>query len=72
MLMLLHTPFADQDHSERLHHPGLPGQVDVADQVGGDDAGGVCGPQPGQGGPLRPRRLLLRQHLLLPLPQVRA
>lgn len=61
---------ADQDDPERLHHPGLPGEVDPADQDGHPGAGRVVGPEPGEGGPAGARGLLLRKPLLQPLLQV--
>ena len=60
----------DQDHPERVHHPGLPGQVDPDDQDHHSGAGCGVWPQPGEGGTPGPRCLLLWEHLLLPLPQV--
>lgn len=61
---------ADQDHPERLHHPGLPGEMDPAGQDGDPGPGGVVGPQSGEGGPSGPRGLLLRKPLLQPVFQV--
>lgn len=61
---------ADQDDPQRLHHPGLPGEMDPADQDGHPGPGGVVGSQPGEGGSSGPRGLLLRKPLLQPLLQV--
>lgn len=62
--------FPDKNHPERVHHPGLSGQVDPDDQDHHPGAGCGVRPQPGEGGAPGPRGLLLRQHLLVPLPQV--
>ena len=62
---------ADKDDTERVHHPRLPGQVDADDQVCVYDARGVSGTESWEGRTARPRRQLLRQHLLLSLPKVR-
>lgn len=61
---------ADQNHPERVHHPGLPGEVDPADKDRHAGSGRVVGPQPGEGGPAGPCGLLLWKPLLQPLLQV--
>ena len=62
---------ADQNHSKWFHHSWLFGQVDIADKVGQHDAGCFGWSLSGQGGSLCARRMLLRQYLLISLPQVR-
>lgn len=70
------TPFtnneciADKDDPQRLHHPGLPGEMDPADQDGHPGSGGVVRSQPGEGGSTGPCGMLLWKPLLQPLLQV--
>lgn len=64
------SSWVDQDHPEWVHHPGLPGEVDPADQDGDPGAGCSVWAEPGEGGTLGPRGLLLWKHFLIPLPQV--
>lgn len=61
---------SDKDHLEWLHHQGLLGQVDPADQDCHAGAGGVLRPEPGQGRAAGTRGLLLWQLLQQPFLQV--
>lgn len=63
--------FSDQDHFERLHHSRLPRQVDADHQVSGDDARRVGRPQSREGGAVRPRGCVLREHIFVSLSQIR-
>lgn len=62
--------FPDKNHPQRVYHPGISGQVDPYDQDHHPGAGCGVRPQSGEGGAAGPCGLLLRQHLLVPLPQV--